>query len=114
MAKKQFSKFLVLPITYLLLDLGEDFFIYKAELIQDPWLETAVVMGILTLGIAVVAFALVPFFEGGLETLRKSHKRHGAMGEFIFTTLLLAGIFFLYYVKTQNGLEALLPPVLLN
>ena len=115
-AKKSFSRFIVFPITYLILELIEELLIYKAESIVNPWLKTLAVIGILIFVISVVAFALVPFVQGGLESLRKSDKRHGPIGEMVFTLFLVAFIYALYYFKTVDGgnIEALLPKFLLN
>jgi len=111
---KDFRKFLVLPIVYLILDLVEDFFIYKAEVISNIWAKTGAIIGILAFGISFVAFALVPFFQGGLETLHKTSKKNGGIGEFVFAVVLIAVIYFIYYIKTDKGLTAVLPPFLLN
>ena len=109
--KKNIAKYLVFPITYLILELVEDVLIYKAVLFKNAWLQTLVVIGILVFGISLVAFALVPFFQGGLDSLRKVNKKHGALGEFMFTASVLLAIYFLYYIKvsTGGGIEALLP-----
>ena len=111
LSKKNLSKYFVFPITYLILELVEDVLIYKSELVGNHWTQAVVVMGVLVFGISLVAFALVPFFQGGLESLRKSHKKHGPLGEFLFTASVLLAIYLLYYIKVSHGgnIESLLP-----
>lgn len=112
---KNLRKYLVFPITYLILELLEEFLYYKSELIEDVWVRTAVLMTALVAGISLLAFLLVPFFEGGLETLHKSHKKHGPFADFAVTLLLLAALYYVYYVKLSAGsIKAILPPFMLN
>lgn len=111
---KHVRKYLVFPITYLILELFEELIYYKAQLIGDVHGRTAVVMVSLVFGISLLAFVLVPFFEGGLESLRKSHRRHGAMAMLTITVLLIAGLYFVYYIKMRSGMEGILPPFMLN
>lgn len=115
MAVKNFRNYLIFPITYLILELVEEFIYYKFELIKNLWLRTGIVMVSLLIGISVLAFVLVPFFEGGLDTVHKSHKKHGPLVGFFVTLLILAGLYFIYYYKLRsNSIEGVLPPFLLN
>ena len=114
--KKNIAKYFVFPITYLILELVEDVLIYKTASMDAGYPRTFTVIGILVFGISIVAFALVPFFQGGLESLRKSHKKHGPLGEVLFIASVLLAIFYLYHVKSNDpeGIEALLPKIVQN
>ena len=112
---KNVRKYLIFPITYLILELVEEFVYYKCELIPDPWIRTAVVLITLIIGISLLAFVLVPFFEGGLDTVRKSHKHHGPLADFVVTILIIAALYFIYYIRIRDGsIESIMPPFLLN
>lgn len=111
---KGFRHYLIFPITYLILELVEEFIYYKSELIADPWVRTAAVMVGLVCGISLLAFILVPFFEGGLDTIRKSHKNHGVWVDFLVTFFILAALYYIYHLKIHEGFKNVLPPFLLN
>lgn len=111
---KNARKYFIFPITYLILELAEDFIIYKCSKIDDIYIRTAVIMGALVAGISILAFILMPFFEGGLERLHKSHKKHGPLADFVVSCSMIIALYGIYYLKFKSGLEAILPPFLLN
>ncbi len=111
---KGIRQYLVFPITYLILDLVQDYVSYKCELIEDPWIRTGAVISALVFGISILAFVLVPFIEGGLETVRKTHKSHGPLADFLVTCLILVALYFIYFLKINEGIRSILPPFMLN
>ncbi|PJF38762.1 MAG: hypothetical protein CUN55_16345 [Phototrophicales bacterium] len=111
---KNAKKYVIFPITYLILELVEEYIAYKCDLIADPWMHTGVLMVSLVFGISILAFVLVPFFEGGLDTVHRTHKKHGPLAGFMVTLLIIAGLYFIYYFKVLHGIEGILPPFMLN
>ena len=111
---KNSRKYLVFPITYLILELIEDYVKYKSEAIEDIYIRTGVVMLTLVLGISLLAFILMPFFEGGFDHMRKKSKKHGAFVDLLVSSLTIGMLYMIYYIKINNGIEAILPPFMLN
>lgn len=118
MAKKKkvnVRNYFILPISFLLLNAVEEVVIYKLEMITNPWVQTAAIMALLLVGISMVAFVFIPFFEGGLVNLHTSSKRnYGRVGEIVFMVAVLLVVYFLYYYVYIRGPEQLLPPDLRN
>jgi hypothetical protein len=100
----------VLPCCLLLLNLGNVIIAYKAGTISDALERTFFVMGMVLVGSSVVAFVIAPAIESLVRTLhRTSRQGGGRLGEILFLAALGVGIFFLYYVATIHGAQALLP-----
>ena len=100
----------VLPCCLLLLNLVNAVVGYQAGRVEDPWLRTTVVIGLVLFGSSLVAFVVAP----GLERLvrwmhRTSRAQAGGVGEALFLIALGAGVFWLYFILVNDGVEALLP-----
>ena len=105
----------ILPCCLLLLNLCNNLISYKAGVIANPVLRTALIVALVLFGSSLVAFAAAPTLEALVRALhRGSQKGAGLLGEIVFLTLLGAGVFWLYYQLYVHGPEAILPEVLWN
>ncbi len=104
------KNYYVLPCLLLLLNLANNVVSYKAELVDDPFLRTAVVIALVLFGGTMVAFFLSPALEKLVQTLhRTSRSSAGGLGEMVFLVALGAAVFWLYYQMTTHGIASLLP-----
>ncbi|HWZ93885.1 MAG TPA: hypothetical protein VNW30_01710 [Opitutaceae bacterium] len=108
--EKVVRNYFVLPCCLLLLNLGNSIITYKAGMIGDVLERTLFVIGMVLFGSSLVAFVIAPAVEALVRTLHRTSRRGGGlMGEILFLAALGAGVFFLYYVATLHGAQALLP-----
>ncbi len=104
------KNYYVLPCLLLLLNLVNNVVSYKAELVDDPFVRTAVVIALVLFGGTVVAFLLSPALEKLVQALhRTSRSSAGGLGEMIFLVALGAAVFWLYYQLATHGIASLLP-----
>lgn len=104
------KNYYVLPCLLLLLNLVNNVVSYKAEVIDEPFLRTAVVIALVLFGGTVVAFLLSPALEKLVQTLHRTSKTSaGGVGEALFLIALGVLVFWLYYQMTTHGISALLP-----
>lgn len=100
----------VLPCCLLLLNLCVELVSYKAKLIDDAFLRTAAIMGMVLFGGALVGFVAAPAISAIVATLhRNSRMRFGALGEACFLLVLGGIVFWLYYRVYIIGPESVLP-----
>lgn len=100
----------VLPCCLLVLNLVNSLISYKAELIGDRMLRTAVVIFLVICGVSFVAFLLAPAVTKALNTMHRGSRRSGGrIGEGIFLLALGAGVFWCYYQLSNHGTASLLP-----
>jgi hypothetical protein len=100
----------VFPCLLLLLNLVNEVVEYQSQRIDDPWLRTTVVLGLVLFGASLVAFLFAPALEKFVRwTQRVSRAQAGGVGEAMWLVLLGAGVFWLYYRLVNHGIEALLP-----
>lgn len=100
----------VLPCCLLLLNLVNALVGYQAERIDDPWLRTVVVMGMVLGGSSLVAFVVSPGLEAFVRWLQRvSRSQAGGAGEAWFLIGLGALVFWLYYRLVNYGIESLVP-----
>jgi hypothetical protein len=105
----------VLPCCLLLLNLCVELVSYKARMIDDVFMRTAAIMGMVLFGGAFVGFLATPAISTVVGTLhRNSRARFGALGEAFFLLLLGAFVFWLYYRIYILGPESVLPAEWLN
>jgi len=100
----------VLPCCLLLLNLCVELVSYKAKMIDDEYLRTAAIMGMVLFGGSFVGFVVAPLIGtlvGWMQ--RKSRTRGGELGEIFFLLFLGAVIFWLYYRIYIVGPESVLP-----
>lgn len=104
------ERYYVLPCCLLLLNLCNEIAAYKARLIHDGILRTLSIVGLVTLGASLVAFAIAPGILWILQSLRKtSRSTGGGVGDVIFLIGLGALIFWLYYRNYILGTQYILP-----
>ncbi len=104
------KNYYILPCLLLLLNLVNNVVSYKAGMIDDVFLRTAVVILLVLFGGTVVAFLLSPALEKLVQALHRATKSGaGGLGEVLFLIALGALVFWLYYQMTANGIESLLP-----
>jgi hypothetical protein len=100
----------VLPCCLLLLNLINAVISYQSGRVEDPWLRTTVVIGLVLFGSSLVAFGVAPGLERLVRWLhRSSRAQAGGVGEALFLIALGAGVFWLYYQLVNHGIESLLP-----
>lgn len=104
------KNYYVLPCLLLLLNLVNNVVSYKAELVDDPFVRTAVVIALVLFGGTVVAFLLSPALEKLVQALHRTSKSNaGSLGEAVFLIALGVLVFWLYYQVTAHGIASLLP-----
>lgn len=100
----------VLPCCLLLLNLCVELVSYKARMIDDLWLRTAAIMGMVLFGASVVTLLVAPAIGVMVGMLhRGSRQSWGGLGEAFFLVLLGCGVFWLYYRIYIVGPESVLP-----
>ena len=109
------ERYYVLPCCLLLLNLCNEIIAYKARLIDDGFLRTLFIMGMVLFGSSVVAFAIAPGLVWTVQSLRRtSRSEAGQMGEAAFLIGLGVAIFWLYYRNYLMGTEHILPAMWRN
>jgi hypothetical protein len=104
------KNYFVLPCCLLLLNLCTGLVGYKAKMVDDPYLQTGVVMAMVLFGSSLVAFVVSPMIESLVAGLRRGTRAgFGGLGEMAFLVALGAAVFWLYYRMQIHGPEALLP-----
>ena len=99
----------VLPCCLLLLNLCVELASYKARMVADPMVRTAVIMGMVLGGGSLVGFVVAPAIGTLVAWLQRgSRVRGGELGEIFFLVLLGAVIFWLYYRIYIIGPESVL------
>ena len=107
--------FYVLPCCLLLLNLAVEMVSYKAKMIDDLYLRTAAIMGMVLFGGSVVSFLVAPAIGTLIGSLHRSSRQNaGGLGETLFLLFLGAGVFWLYYLIYIVGPESVLPADWLN
>ena len=100
----------VLPCCLLLLNLCVELVSYKAKMIDDVFLRTGAIMGMVLFGASFVTLLVAPaitVFVGSLH--RTSRQNWGGLGEAFFLLLLGVVVFWLYYRIYIIGPESVLP-----
>ena len=83
---------------------------YKAQMIDEPLLRTAAIMGMVLFGGALVGVVAAPAISTLVSWLhRSSRRRWGELGEILFLLLLGVIVFWLYYRFYILGPESILP-----
>ena len=105
----------ILPCCLLLLNLVNSVVSYKAGVIANPVLRTAMVMLLVMFGSSVTAFVVAPALAAAVRWLHQSSRRRaGELGETVFFLALGAAVFWLYYRLSLHGTAAIVPPVWRN
>ena len=108
--KNAIRNFYVLPCCLLLLNLCNQLASYKARLIDDAFLRTAAIMGMVLFGgslIGVVAEPVIGSLVGSLHS--GTRRRWGELGEIFFLLGLGVVVFWLYYRVDVYGAGSILP-----
>jgi len=102
--------YFILPCCLLLLNLANSLIGYKAELIADPIVRTAVVIFLVLCGASLVTLLIAPAITLAVKALHRTSRRGGGrIGEILFLVILAAGVAWCYYQLTNHGPAALLP-----
>jgi hypothetical protein len=108
---KVVRNFYVLPCCLLLLNLVNSIVSYKAGVIADPFLRTAVVILLVLFGSSLTAFVVAPALTAAVRWLHQSSRRGaGELGEILFFLVLGGVVFWLYYRLSYHGAVSLVPP----
>src|SRR5258708_11164476 len=101
------ERYYVLPCCLLLLNLGNEIIAYKARLIHDGFLRTLFIMGMVTFGSSLVAFAIAPGLIWTVQSLRRtSRSTIGGAGDLFFLAPPGALTFLLFYRQLPLGAGA--------
>ncbi len=96
--KNAIRNFYVLPCCLLLLNLCNQIVSYKARMIDDALLRTAVVMALVLFGGALVGSVAEPLIGTIVASLHQGTRaRWGQLGEILFLLALGLVVFWLYY-----------------
>jgi len=108
--KNAIRNFYILPCCLLLLNLCNQLVSYKARLIDDAFLRTAAIMGMVLFGgslIGLVAEPVIGTLVGSLH--HNTRARWGQVGEVLFLLALGTVVFWLYYRVDVYGVASILP-----
>ncbi len=112
---KVVHQYYILPCCLLLLNLVNSVISYKAGVIANPFLRTAVVMLLVLFGSSVTAFVVSPALGSAVRWLHQSSRRKaGELGEVVFVVALGAAVFWLYYRLSLHGTVAIVPSMWRN
>lgn len=112
---KVVRQYYILPCCLLLLNLANMIISYKAGVIGNPFVRTAVVMLLVLFGSSVTAFVVAPALASAVRWLHQSSRRKaGEFGEVLFVAALGALVFWLYYRLSLHGAVAIVPPMWRN
>lgn len=104
------KNYYVLPCCLLLLNLVNSFVGYKAEMIDEPFLRTLLVIFLVLCGSSIMAFVVAPAIDRIVKFMQRGSRQGGGrMGEVLFLLILGAGLFWCYYQLCNHGPAALLP-----
>jgi hypothetical protein len=107
---KVVRNFYVLPCCLLLLNLVNSIVSYKAGVIADPFLRTAVVILLVLFGSSLTAFVIAPALTAAVRLLHQSSRRGaGELGEILFFLVLGGVVFWLYYRLSFHGAASIVP-----
>lgn len=102
--------FYVLPCCVLLLNLVIGVFSYKLQVIRDPLLRTAAIIGMVLFGGSAVGVVMTPLIRWLVPGLhRRSRRQYGRLGEVLFLVFLGLLVFWLYYRMYILGAQSILP-----
>jgi hypothetical protein len=102
--------YFILPCCILLLNLFAGIVSYKAKGIDDPLLQTAVVMLMVLFGGSLIGFLAAPLIQFVVGVVHhRSKRRFGILGEAAFLAALAVLVFWLYYRMYILGPQYLLP-----
>lgn len=100
----------VLPCCLLLLNLCVELVSYKARMIDDVFLRTGAIMGMVLFGASLVMYLVAPAISYLVGTLHRTTRQSaGGFGEVFFLLLLGVVVFWLYYRIYILGPESVLP-----
>ncbi|MDI1320382.1 MAG: hypothetical protein PSW75_09355 [bacterium] len=109
------ERYYVLPCCLLLLNLCNEIIAYKARLVDDGFLRTLCIMGLVLFGSSVMAFGVAPGLIWIIQSLRRTSRSNaGQMGEAGFLIGLGILIFWLYYRNYLMGTDHILPAMWRN
>jgi hypothetical protein len=112
---KAIHNYYVLPCCLLLLNLVNCVVSYKAGVIADPFLRTALVMLFVLFGSSLTAFVVAPALAVAVRWLHQSSRQNaGGLGEVLFFVGLGAVVFWLYFRLSLHGTAAIVPPMWRN
>jgi len=113
--KKSFQKLVIFPTGFLILNVFEEIIEYKSAAIDNPWLQTLLLMFILLLGISFVGLILIPTVENLVgEMHQSSNRKAGRLGELMLVFLIYAALYLLYFQVYIHGPESVLPAAMRN
>ena len=110
--KRTFHKYISLPTCLLMLNIVEEVFCYKSQLVEDPYLRTGAIVLMFICGFGLVGFVMVPVVTVFLEEVYFSGRKRGGLTAEIVVLLVLYVVFFYIYFQLYSrpgGVENLLP-----
>jgi len=110
MTTKQKSM-IILPICLLLFKAFEEVVEYKLpEYILNPYLLTAVVIFLCSVGFVIIDDLVTPWIASLIEHGHKNSKKQGgSAGVLVFYIATFIAIFIIYYIMLNKGPQFLLP-----
>ncbi|MBS3763053.1 MAG: hypothetical protein KGZ25_07100 [Planctomycetes bacterium] len=115
--KRNIEKYVILPTCLLVLEVFEEFVCYKAEIINNPYLRTLILLLMFFCGFSLVNLVFAPLINKAIEHLYYGgRKSAGPLGEIISLGVVYTALFYVYYLiySTEAGVEQLLPQSLHN
>jgi hypothetical protein len=109
MKKRQLRKYLVLPVSLLLLNAVEDVAIYRMQaIIGDPFLLTGSIIALFLIGFSIVGFVISPAIEVMIEKTHATGRVFfGPVGSLAMLLAISAAIYWVYYKIYINGASSI-------
>jgi len=110
--KRNVQKFVILPTSLLLLNIFEELFCYKADVIANPYLRTGALMLMFLCGFTLVGLVFSPMISASLERMYYGGRKSGGyLGELLVLLVLYAALYYVYYLLygSSAGVENILP-----
>lgn len=109
---KHRKKYIVLPISLAIFNIGQEIAVYKCQAIKNPYIESAVLLLLSLFGFVFVGFFFSPYVVKTIEHLYLSSKKNaGKLGELFILTVILAILFYCYFqiYTVPGGVENIIP-----
>lgn len=107
---RSLKKYIIFPCCLLIFGALEELFVYKTEVIANPYLQVGALMIFFAFGIALLAYLVVPVVERIVLRLHAASRfGAGRIGEYIFILVLLAIVYFIWFQIFVHGPQSVLP-----
>jgi hypothetical protein len=110
-SRRNIRKYLILPTCMLVLNIVEEVFCYKSQMISNLYLRTALLMVMFLCGFGLVWLVIAPIVSRSLEVAYFGGKKHGDARGILVLAVVYGVLFYAYYLlySAPGGAANLLP-----